>query len=247
MKYNKILTFSFDDCESYDRRLCDLLRKYGVKATFFLISGELSLVCDHFRYGEQTVVERVSPEELPETYRGMEVASHTSKHRCPIDDLKGSVEDSLTCLSSLCGYPVRGLAYPGGEYTQAHIQKLKKLPVAYARTGTVTHTFDLPDEWLAWNPTCAYNDENVIELADRFLHYSGDTPALFHIFGHSYELTQKKKGCDWESFEELLKKLSGRPDVWYATNIEVYDTLHNKNFVQQQKSGQGLRWEGSGI
>lgn len=226
MKYNKILTFSFDDCENYDRRLCDLLRKYGMKATFFLISGELSLVCDHYRYGEKTIVERVSPEELPVTYRGMEVASHTTAHHCSPDDLKDSVEDSLSRLSQLCGYPVRGLAYPGGEYTAELVQELKKLPVAYARTAAATHDFALPDEWLTWHPTCTYNDDDVLSLADRFLDYRGETPALFHVFGHSYELTQKKKGCDWESFEELLQKLSGRPDVWYATNIEIYDALH---------------------
>ena len=39
----KVFTFSFDDCEIYDRRLCALLRQYGLTATFYLISGQLGV------------------------------------------------------------------------------------------------------------------------------------------------------------------------------------------------------------
>lgn len=55
----KILTFSFDDGEIYDRRLAELLRKFGMQATFFLISGQLGIRVPFYRYGEDTVVERV--------------------------------------------------------------------------------------------------------------------------------------------------------------------------------------------
>ena len=73
----KILTFGFDDAEIHDERLADLFRAYGMKATFFLIAGQLSFRCDFHRYGEDTVVQRVSDEQIPYVYRGMEVASHT--------------------------------------------------------------------------------------------------------------------------------------------------------------------------
>ena len=56
----KILTFSFDDCEIYDRRVCDMMRRYGLKATFYLISGQLGMKVPFHRYGQDTVVERVS-------------------------------------------------------------------------------------------------------------------------------------------------------------------------------------------
>lgn len=222
---NKVLTLSFDDCEVHDRRLCDMLRRYGLKATFFLITDQLGFRCDFHRYGEDTVVQRVSPEEIPETYQGMEVATHTANHRCTPEDLEQTVLASAKKLETLCGYPVRGMAYPGGVYTPAHIAGLRRLGFVYARTATVTHSFALPRDWLAWDPTCKYDDPAIERLADEFLHYSGETPALFHIYGHSYELTQKQPGCDWASFERLLQKLAGREDILYATNIEAVEAL----------------------
>ncbi len=222
---NKILTFGFDDCEIYDRRLCELFRKYGMKATFFLISDQLGFQCDFHRYGEDTVVERVSPEELKTTYAGMEVASHTENHSCPVEDLASTVVASCDKLSKWCGYTVNGLAYPGGHYTQEHITGLKALRIQYARTTDCTHEFLLPKELLAWNPTCKYDDSQIQELSDLFLSYEGEEPILFYIYGHSYELTRKETPFDWDSFEKLLQKLSGKEDVWYATNIEIAKEL----------------------
>lgn len=225
-KPNKYLTFSFDDCEVYDRILCDMFRKYGIKATFFLISEQLGFRCDFHRYGEDTVVERVSAEELKQTYDGMEIATHTANHRCPIDDLETAVLDSVRYLSSLCGYEVKGMAYPGGEYTPEHIAGLKQLGVKYARAAQpCTMSFEVPTEWFAWHPTCKYDDDKIDELTDSFLAYSGDRPAVFHIYGHSYELTRKEEKYSFEGFERLLQKLSGRDDIIYATNLEVWEAL----------------------
>ncbi len=222
---NKIITFGFDDCEIHDRRLCDLFRKYGMKATFFLISDQLGFRCDFHRYGEDTVVERVSAGELRTTYAGMEVASHTRRHRCPADQLDSEVVQSCRELEALWGAPVTGLAYPGGHYTREHVEKLGKLGISYARTAEVTHGFALPGEWMAWNPTCKYDDDRLEELAEEFLAYRGEAPALFYIYGHSYELTQKTPASCWERFEKLLQRLAGREDVWYATNLEIAKEL----------------------
>ena len=225
MKKNKYLTFSFDDCEIYDRILCDMFRKYGMKATFFLISDQLGIKCDFHRYGEDTIVERVSPAEISTTYAGMEVASHTANHSCPVDDLKNTVLKSAKYLSELCGYEVKGMAYPGGWYSEGHVAGLKKLGIQYARTVRCTNDFAVPTEWLAWHPTCKYDDEGIGELIDSFLDYDGEEPAVFHIYGHSYEMTRKEKGCSFTDFEELLKRLSGREDIVYATNMEIREVL----------------------
>ena len=221
----KYLTFSFDDCEIYDRQVCELLRKYGMRATFFLISEPLGTRCDFHRYGEDTVVERVSANEIQTTYAGMEVATHTQNHKCPVDDLENTVIQSAAYLSLLCGYEVKGLAYPGGVYTPAHVRELKRLGIKYARTVDCTHSFEVPDEWLAWNPTCKYDDEAVMRLADEFLAYQGNEPKIFHIYGHSYEMTRKDKGCSFADFEQLLKKLSNRDDIRYVTNMEIVKEL----------------------
>ncbi len=225
----KILTMSFDDCEDYDRRLCDLLRKYGIKSTFFIISNQLSWVWeDYKRYGETTTIRRVSAEEIPTTYKGMEIASHTCDHRCSVKDLDETVVKSANDLKKLCGYDVCGLAYPGGEYTHELSQALKEKGIKYARTIRCTKNFSLPENWLEWHPTCHYADADAMRLADEFLNYNGDETLLFNMYGHSYELTENLPDRNWEYFENLLKKLAGRSDVKYMTNIEVYKHF-NKN------------------
>ena len=52
-------------------------------------------------------------------------------------------------------------------------------------------------------------------------------PWLFYIWGHSFEFDNKEGG--WEHAEDFCKKLSGLPDVWYATNIEIYDYIQAYN------------------
>ncbi len=222
----KILTFSFDDCEIHDRRLCELLRGYGIKATFYLISGQLSMKVPFHRYGEDTMVERVSAAEIPETYRGMEVASHTREHRLT-DDMT-ELHQSLEELSRAWGQEVRGLAYPGGYYTKEQAEMLRSTPVCYARGAAPTHGFALPEDWYAWQPTCHYAEEIVPELIERFLAAPAQEDMLFHLYGHSYELTNPEGAGGWEHFERTLQCLSGRDDIVYATNLEAWKLLKDR-------------------
>lgn len=226
--YNKILTFGFDDCEIYDRNIAELFRKYGMKATFFLISDQLGLICPHHRYGEDTTVERVNAGGLATTYAGMEIASHTCNHYFPENDIEGTVLKSVDDLSKLCGYRVKGLAYPGGVYGENHIIALSGHDIAYARTAKSTHDFKLPKNFLAWDVTCSYDDPDMDELIEEFINYDGEEPVLFYIFGHSYELTRPEEKYNFTGFENILKRLAGREDIWYATNIEIAEKYRNK-------------------
>ena len=45
---------------------------------------------------------------------------------------------------------------------------------------------------------------------------------LFYIWGHSYEFDRDNT---WDYMENVLKELSGKDNVWYATNIEIKDYL----------------------
>ncbi len=99
----KILTFSFDDCEIYDHRVCDLMRRYGLKATFYLISGQLGMKVPFRHYGQDIVVERVSTAEMAGIYRGFKIASHTHAHSMAAPDLVADTEHSLSEMSKWSG------------------------------------------------------------------------------------------------------------------------------------------------
>ena len=82
-----------------------------------------------------------------------------------------------------------------------------------------SHSFALPQDWLRLCPTCHHNDPALFPLTQRFLDEDGPAPALFYLWGHSYEF---EEDGNWARMEEFLQLAGGRPEVWYATNLEVY-------------------------
>ena len=63
----------------------------------------------------------------------------------------------------------------------------------------------------------------MIELGQKFLQLKPTTPQIFYIWGHSYEFDIHN---DWARFEEFLKTISGKDDIFYGTNSQVL--LNNK-------------------
>jgi hypothetical protein len=55
--------------------------------------------------------------------------------------------------------------------------------------------------------------------------YSG----VFYIWGHTYEFD--RAGADWSDLERIFKPLSGKSDVWYCTNIELFDYEAARNRI----------------
>ena len=62
-----------------------------------------------------------------------------------------------------------------------------------------------------------------MELAKKFIEeknrYCCDN-WLFYVWGHSYEFDHND---NWEVIEKFAEYIGGREDIWYATNIEIYD------------------------
>jgi peptidoglycan/xylan/chitin deacetylase (PgdA/CDA1 family) len=223
----KCLTFSYDDAVTQDRRLVELFNKYGVRGTFNLNSG-----C----FGKQGTVNyelireathnKIEESEVAALYKGHEVAVHTVTHPnlCFLDHaaFRYEVMEDRRNLERLVGYPVTGMAYPYGAYDDTVVEILKECGIHYSRTVVATQQFGVPRDFLMWHPTCHFGDEGMEELVSRFLDDKDDKSyqKLLYIWGHSYELD----GNDtWQRMEDTLQALSGRDDIWYATNIEIYD------------------------
>jgi hypothetical protein len=104
---------------------------------------------------------------------------------------------------------------------------LRLAGIVYARSVESSYDFKLPkeDEWLCWKPTCHHQDPRFDEFVDRFTQpaFPFFDGMLFYIWGHSYEFRETPDG--WERIEGYMKRLSHLDDVWYATNIEVYDYI----------------------
>ena len=212
----KALTFSYDDGEHYDRRLVGIFNEYGLKGTFHLNSGNL---------GKQTPGNiYVDPDEITSLYEGHEVACHGVHHknmpRIPLSVMTRELYEDRIALEKYTGKIVQGFSYPFGNYTPELIEALKAVGLKYARTVEATHGFFPPGDFMMWHPTC-HHYEDLIEDGKRFL----DVPdyielPLMYVWGHSFEFGRAN---DWTVIEEFAKMMSGKSDIWYATNIEIHD------------------------
>lgn len=210
----KALTMSYDDGRLEDRQLVELFNRYNIKASFHLNSG---LAKDE---------KRVPQEEWRTLYQGHEISCHTVLHptiaRCPIDQVALQVLEDRRRLEELAGYPVRGMSYPNGSYSPEIKRLLPLLGIEYSRVVGDTHNFSLPDDFFEWKATCHHN-HNLIENGRNFVRLDKSQYLyLMYVWGHSYEFETKE---DWALMEEFCMLVSGKKEIWYATNIQLVDYL----------------------
>ncbi|HEV7301029.1 MAG TPA: polysaccharide deacetylase family protein [Tepidisphaeraceae bacterium] len=213
-------TTSWDDGVVEDRRVVAALNDMGMKGTFNLNSGTLG------RTGERLTEDsggRLDASEVAELYAGHEVAIHTVTHphlpRLDASQMAAEVLDDRRALEDLVGYPVRGMAYPFGTYNAQVIDVLRALGIVYARTCENRDPCFPPAEPLAWGSTAHHFHPDVPERW-KALHGSPNRSGVFFIWAHSYEFQRQNR---WDDLERIYRPMAGHDDVWYCTNIELFD------------------------
>ena len=226
----KALTFSYDDCLEQDIRLMEIFNKNGLKGTFN-INGK-PLETEEYSYSEGTIHLRMGSKLAVESYGGEvgknhEVAFHGYTHpfldRVPRAIASYEVAKGREVLEALFGRIVRGCAYPMGTFNDMTVDVLRENGIAYARTTVSTGDFSIPQDWLRMPATCHHDDPRLFELANKFLSEDPgvwDTPWLFYVWGHTFEFDMKN---NWDRIETFCEMVGNREDVWYATNMEIYE------------------------
>ena len=224
----KAVTFSFDDGVTQDKRLIEILNKYGLKATFNLNSAILGTNGELNRNGHIVRHDKNHANEVAKIYKGHEVAVHTLVHpnltELSDDGVIWQVEEDRKLLESLVGYSVRCMAYPCGgvnndERDASVIRNNTK--IEFARTITSSDNFDIPDNLLRYNPTVYYIEkEKLFSLGEKFLNLKADKPQVLYVWGHSYEMDAEY--ISWQEFEEFCKMISEKEDIFYGTNGQIF-------------------------
>ncbi|MBE5928782.1 MAG: polysaccharide deacetylase [Lachnospiraceae bacterium] len=235
----KALTLSYDDGVEQDRKLIEIMKKYGLKGTFNLNSGLYAPEGTVYPKGQ--IHRRMTEAEVSVVYaqEGIEVAVHGFTHpwldHMPVNMCTKDLIDDREKLESQFGVMVRGMAYPFGTYSDEVVDCMKSVGIVYSRTVESSHHFDMPHDWMRLPATCHHNDPELMELARRFVEESSwGRPYMFYLWGHSYEFEEND---NWEVIEEFAEYVSGRDDIWHATNIEIYD--YQDAFKQLQFSVDG--------
>lgn len=212
---HKALTMSYDDGRLADRRLVEIFNRCGIRATFNLNSG---IFHDP---------DRVQPDEIPNLYKGHEIACHTVTHptiaRSPLPEVVREVWDDRRNLESFCGYPVRGLAYPNGSVSKEIEALLPSCGIRYARVVGSSENFSIPENPYRWQATCHHNHPKLMEFGEQFLGlFKKQYLYLMYVWGHSYEFNDRN---NWDRIEDFCRLMGGKDDIWYCTNIEIMDCL----------------------
>ncbi len=234
---SKALILSFDDGRAADRQLVKLMNKYSLPGTFHLNSNKLG------------TNDYLTKEEIKTLFKGHEVSGHSANHPnltslSKVDVLYEVLEDRKE-LERLVAYPVRGISYPFGNTNDFVISAITDLGIEYARTVGDTYNFNMPTDFLKWQPTIhlfgktnyipndTANDRRELgqfyQLTTNFLQTKD--LALYYVWGHSWEY--EGPGNKWAEVELFFKLLANNPSLQYTTQIDLVDYInafHNLKF-----------------
>ena len=203
----KALTFSYDDGARSDLRLIEIFNRFGMKGTFNLNAGRLQ---------EDNVIHA---DELKTVYAGHEIAAHGYTHpfleRIPNSCALNEMLEDRRRLEKITGSIINGFALPFGTWLPETVVQLKAAGFLYSRTTRATERFNLPDNFLEWHPTCHHRQSE--EMCEAFKKYRYPL-ALCYFWGHSFEFDRNN---NWDLIEHVCSELSGREEIWYATNREI--------------------------
>ncbi len=229
-----IVTTSWDDGHTLDRKLASLLAQYGIRGTFYIAPYDHEIL-PHDRLTDDNL--RALAEE------GFEVGAHTLTHRLlptlSPDEARGEIVGSREHLERVLGAPITSFCYPAGKYQRKHVALVEGAGYTYARSvrrfslrvgdpleaRTSIHTYDhwLDALKLMWfvrgNPRAFLRlyrrwDRQAIALFDRVRARGG----VFHLWGHSDEVDRHG---DWGRLERVLAHIAHHADVAYVTNRDT--------------------------
>lgn len=220
----KALTFSYDDGQTQDGRLIEILDRYNMKCTFNINSGH-ALKSEPRYYHDHTPEVRANFylwDEVPQIYRGHEVAAHALGH-ANLEELdraecRAEMLGDLENIEVMTGKKPVGMAYPYGRFNDETVDVLRELGYRYGRTTVSNHSFDLQSDLLHFDPTCHHNDPDLMALAKEFIDLEPDEPKIFYVWGHTYEFDMDH---NWDAIERFCSYIAGRDDIFYGTNEEV--------------------------
>ena len=224
----KAVTFSYDDGVEQDIRLVDIFNKNGIKGTFNINTG--SFAEEGHVYPKGQVHRRMSKSQTYELFANSphEVAVHTLNHpfleQLPTAMVLNEVLNDRKNIEEMFGTMARGMAYPFETTSDDVVNALKGCGIVYSRTTKTTGSLELQKtDWLRLAATCHHKSSELEKLSDKLINEKPTrAPWLLYVWGHSYEF---ESDDNWHIIENLCEKIGNKDDIWYATNIEIFDYI----------------------
>ncbi len=242
------VTTSWDDGDILDKRLVDLLNRYGVKGTFYITKNYRP--------------ERLSDAEIREISKTHEIGAHTLTHfdlrSLSPEKQKGEVAESKKWLQNILSVEkkldVEMFCYPKGFYNESAVRAVREAGFIGARTtnlgfisiqsdsfhmNTTVQVYPFPfrklnKEKFYWRkileplrqraPTLMaigipiLSMSSWLSMAKATFDISVKNGEVFHLWGHSWEI--EKYGM-WNDLEKFIRYIANRKECEYVTNGEL--------------------------
>ncbi len=223
----------WDDGVETDIRLIELLHKYNARATFNINFGlhykNYRKTCNwQFPDNPSFVNKSLSLREMPEIYKGFEIAAHGYFHadcaKVPTAEYVVDATDDRAALEDLFQQKVEGFAYGSGRYTKEAADALADAGFLYGRTTETTNCVSDCSHPLMLSSSAHFCHADFMDKFERLVRDNG----VFYFWGHSCEMQNDQS--KWDAFEEKLAAIAAIPTVQW---INVADIV--RNFIKLGK------------
>lgn len=236
--HRKYFAWSFDDGLEQDKKIIEILKGYGMGATFHLNSGLFGDKTYEGRIGNLGMTEksaagfdpaarhllpfvehfRIPEDELCQVYKGFEIASHTRTHvnlaKSKDGECRAEILDDVNALSEKFGQKIIGFAYPYGVGSKQSRKVLQAAGIRYARTVKTDTRFRFPEDPLQTPMSCWHISPKTFDRLDRFFQADPEEDDLFFLmFAHGYEFDFGTKESNWDKFKRICETVSAHDDV----------------------------------
>lgn len=243
----KYFVWSFDDGLEQDKKIIEILKEFGMGATFHLNSGLLGDKTYEGRIGNLGITEkaaarfdptarhllayvehfRIPEDELCQVYEGFEIASHTRSHvnlvKSTDTERQTEIEDDVTALSEKFGQKVIGFAYPYGVGARQSSAVLRAAGIRYARTVKTDTSFRFPKDPLQMPMSCWHISPKTFDRLNAFFQAEpGEDDLFFLMFAHGYEFDFGTKESNWDKFKRICEVVAAHADVTCCSIGEAF-------------------------
>lgn len=224
MKRSAIITTSWDDGHPLDRRVAELLAKYGLTGTFYIPLQN-----------SRPVMSGAEIRRLSETF---EIGAHTVDHvvltEVSRETAEKQIRESKVKLEDITGKPCEAFCFPKGRFHRSHIGMVSRAGFQCARTVELLSTQfprfrgqiylipttvqATPQSWTAYIRNCATRlaPRNIVNFVEHgrkrnwseigwsMLEDVARHGGVFHLWGHSWEIEGRNQ---WSQLESVFRQM----------------------------------------
>ncbi|MEN6321252.1 MAG: polysaccharide deacetylase family protein [Syntrophaceae bacterium] len=209
----------WDDGIVDDIRLSHILRRYNARGTFCLNPGLYHKERSRGWIHEDKEIWRLSIDELPDVYNGLEICSHSMTHPnltvISSDHLYWEVTESRNVLQDIFKKPVLGFCYPFNSYNNSVKAAVRSAGYVWARGSHIQESIFPPVDHFEFHFSCHFLSPDFWPLFNN----AKKINSVFSFWGHSYELLNETM---WRSFEETIEKISSDPETMWSFIADLF-------------------------